>query len=172
MISGGFEAELTEAIWDKEAMLYGHPYLEVDKTYSIIFTSRSMWSSDPRVDIYAWLYKNREPVSMAQILFQEDPSERSSRESVIGSIETKPEVRRLGYGKQIVNLLAKELFKGELYSGGSYTPEGFAAFHNRLPLTKEALIDRDRRSVNSEQSWVTFQSMNFVEDWSKRHLKL
>lgn len=71
-------------------------------------------------------------------------------------IETRPERRREGFARQLIEEASRVM--GEtLYTSGNCTPEGFTA----LPRV-DALV------LQGEQWYASYRSMNFVSDWDER----
>lgn len=73
-------------------------------------------------------------------------------------IETREGHQRKGYAKEIMKRASEELGM-PLATSGSFTPEGFAALHGKLPLL----------AGYPELTKPVFNSMTFVRDWDKQY---
>lgn len=73
-------------------------------------------------------------------------------------IETRPGYQRQGYAKKLIDLVSEEMGR-PLALTGALTPEGWEAFHGKLPLLPKY----------EEPKAPNYRSMTFVEDWDKRY---
>lgn len=73
-------------------------------------------------------------------------------------IETRPGYQRQGYAKKLIALITDEMGK-PLALTGALTPEGWNAFHGKLPLLPKY----------EEPTAPNFRSMTFVEDWDRMY---
>lgn len=72
------------------------------------------------------------------------------------TIETKAEYRNQGYATQALNLLKEFHDVDRIHHDSGYTPEGFNYVAHQLEWV----------SQNQAEPEISFNSMNFVEEWN------
>lgn len=73
-------------------------------------------------------------------------------------IETRPDCRRLGYARRLLELIAEEFKIPRVHHDGGYTDDGCRIAH---------LLDRS--GAYHQEVSPTFDAMTFVSDWETRH---
>ena len=100
----------------------------------------------------AWLMDDAKAVAWAVF---EDGAEYGGF-TCLCDIETRPGHQGKGYARQIMSLIAETTGK-PLATTGSFTPEGWKAFHGKIPVLPKYDVP----------TGPSYRSMTFVEDWDK-----
>jgi len=77
---------------------------------------------------------------------------------IINDIEVRPGYRGQGYAKKMI-LTVEKLTGKTLRTTGGFTPEGWAALGQKIPV--------DERYASYPEPGIHYDSMNFVQDWNK-----
>lgn len=98
---------------------------------------------------------NNTPVAYLKLLTKEEFNGMAS----LCTIETRPGYQGKGYAKELLHRAEKEI-NLTIGTTGGFTPEGFNAFHGKLP----------RIGTNPEPIAPSFESMTFIQNWETEFL--
>lgn len=99
----------------------------------------------------AWLIKDGTAVSYLTIMVAKGID---SKLACICELETREGYKRQGYATELMKRASEKLGM-DLATTGGFTPEGFDAFHSKLPLW----------NGYSNPSKPSYSQMTFVNDW-------
>lgn len=99
----------------------------------------------------AWLIVDGIAVSYLSIMVAKGID---SQHACICEMETREGYKRKGYATELMKRASAELGL-KLATTGGFTPEGFDAFHNKLPIWKGY----------SNPTKPSYKQMNFVKNW-------
>lgn len=151
-ITDTFPMPLTDA-WGKNVPLSAlyevRKAIVVDADKFFLLTARS------RGQVTGWLVQDqgRGPVPIGMINLMERPNTKYPYS--VMSIEVRPEYRGEGLAKKIA-FGANTVLNDQIYSAGHYTPSGYKGLQG---------LFKPKDELDTGPRGVTFEDMNFVEDW-------
>lgn len=78
----------------------------------------------------------------------------------LGTIQIREEYQGKGYSKQLIDMIRNH-YDEEMYCSGGFTPQGFRALNNYLPILPGSI----------DYGEPTYKDDNYIHDWDKKITK-